>query len=734
MENHRNVSIYTRLFSPRVMEQGKGRNLLSSKLTKLTKFITSEIFAKNLFIIVTAFLMGRALLFNELAPFGFAYWAYLYREERQSSPLGAVFLLLGGYTARSLAGPASLLAGMFVILLLDKLFESRKISLPLPLIAAFAVIIGRGPYLLMHSFIPYDIFLTFMEVVLVVPATAFISFGVPLAWPGEKNNSTYKQEEIIGGLFFFAFLMLGLANGPSWVIILQSIVVNTTVLVLAYLYGGALGAAAGLTLALFLGIGNPDYVYISMLSFAGLLSGVFREAGKVGTVSGFLLGLLLCSFYIGGIEDFFYYLPQAGAAAAIFILLPTSFLDKIKGFSPAFSVLTGKGEEDEQIRKVTSEKLIDLSKVFKRIADSFKETAVQAEESERGQSFFKKVGEEACNGCGSYRNCWEDNLAVTCELLKKAINKAEGEKVTISDISFTLRKRCRYINRLLKTLNTILTSQQLEAVGQQRFREGRSMVVEQLEGVSGIVFELANEVKLKLDTVPEKNKYSFNYSVELGVSQVPKEGQEVSGDYYSLLSLKEGKQVIILSDGMGSGNKAKEESKATVSLLEDLLEIGFSRDLTFKTVNTVMQLRSCEETFATVDLALVDLIDGNVEICKIGAAPSFLKRGKQVKEVSGASLPIGILAEIEMETKVERLVDGDMLIMLTDGISEAGVKINNSPNWVKRKLMEINHCHPQIIADILLEEACHRNKKRVLDDMTIIVCKMVSLRNTMETV
>ncbi len=721
------LDTYERSNPSGVIRQVKGtRNFL---LGGLRRSLAEKVLTQDNFLLVVSFLLGRALLFSELAPFGLALWAVMYREKRESCPKAALFLLLGAYSARSFLGSSSLLAGMILVVALEKFFETRskKITLPLPLLAALGVAAGRVPFLAANAFIPYDYFLSLLEVVLVVPVTAFLYYGTSLTWSAGRDEPL-RQEEMIGGLFFYAFLLLGLAEGPAWVALIQEVMVKAAVIVLAFLYGGALGASTGLVLGIFLGIGTYDYTYICLLSFAGLLAGIFREMGKGGTTLGFLMGILLCSFYLGGGREMFLHLPQAAVASALFLALPPVFFQKIKSFSPAFSLLTGSGTADEEVRRMTSRRLKDLSRVFQRIAGAFTDIADRGSERGGEMAFFNELGKEACLECGSYQTCWQDGFKMTHGFLKAAMGKPELEKITVRDLPFSLRKKCRYLSRLLKTLNDMVAQYRLEAAGRQRLQEGRVMVAGQLEGLSIIINELSNEIKLKLDE-REGQEHHHAFTVEIGVSQVPKEGQEVSGDYYSLLTLREGKQVIILSDGMGSGPRAREESKGTVSLLEDLLEAGFSRDLTFKTVNTVMQLRSVEETFATVDMALIDLQEGRAEICKIGASPSFIKRGEQVKEISASSLPLGILADIEMDSKRERLQHEDLLIMVTDGVSEAGVKISNSANWVKKKLLEINHAHPQLVADNLLQEALERNRGQACDDMSVIVCKVLRLRS-----
>src|SRR5690606_31139096 len=109
------------------------------------------------------------------------------------------------------------------------------------------------------------------------------------------------------------------------------------------------------------------------------------------------------------------------------------------------------------------------------------------------------------------------------------------------------------------------------------------------------------------------------------------------------------------SDGMGAGARAAMESSAALALLEKMLDLGFSIDKTIRLVNTVLVLRSPDEMFATLDLALINLYDGQAQLMKIGAAATFIKRGSRVAVIRSQSLPLGILHSIDVETEYEQL-------------------------------------------------------------------------------
>jgi len=216
---------------------------------------------------------------------------------------------------------------------------------------------------------------------------------------------------------------------------------------------------------------------------------------------------------------------------------------------------------------------------------------------------------------------------------------------------------------------------------------------------------------------------AFSYRVSTGAAQVARDG--VCGDSFTIATLKEGKQLIALSDGMGVGAKACSESQAAVRLLENLLSSGFERELALKTINSVLLLRSNDESFATMDMLVIDLYSGELDVIKVGAAPSFLKRGRQVGIISANSLPIGILEEVEIASEKRCLCPRDIIVMVSDGILEISRQQADS-GWLQEFLSSVDENDPQTLAEMIIKKALALCKGQPSDDMSVI-CMYVDL-------
>ena len=214
------------------------------------------------------------------------------------------------------------------------------------------------------------------------------------------------------------------------------------------------------------------------------------------------------------------------------------------------------------------------------------------------------------------------------------------------------------------------------------------------------------------------------YVIETGVAHAAKDGAFLSGDCYSTIEIGTGKIALALSDGMGNGPKAYNESNETLTLLKKILQSGIDEEVAIKSINSILSLRSTDDVYATLDLSIIDLQDAKVKFLKIGSTPSFIKRGDKVLKIEASNLPIGIVRDFEMEIVHSQLKAEDLLIMMTDGIYEGPRNVENIELWLRRKILELETEEPQEVADLIMEEVIRGMGGKIPDDMTILVAKV----------
>lgn len=230
----------------------------------------------------------------------------------------------------------------------------------------------------------------------------------------------------------------------------------------------------------------------------------------------------------------------------------------------------------------------------------------------------------------------------------------------------------------------------------------------------------------------EKNYYANGHTnvsfgsakqfvIETGIATVAKGGAWISGDSYSTMEIGSGKYAVAISDGMGNGERAYLESNETLQLLQNILQSGIEETVAIKSINSVLSLRSTDEIFSTLDLAMIDLQDASAKFLKIGSTPSFIKRGEKVFMIEASNLPMGIINEFDVDVVGEQLKAGDLLIMMSDGIFDGPKHVENNEAWMKRIIKEIETEDPQAVADIIIEEVIRTGDNRIEDDMTVVV-------------
>lgn len=238
---------------------------------------------------------------------------------------------------------------------------------------------------------------------------------------------------------------------------------------------------------------------------------------------------------------------------------------------------------------------------------------------------------------------------------------------------------------------------------------GRTFVV---DGISAQV--LGKEYR----NIVFKEETSF-YTL-YGVARTGKDGNKISGDNFMVLDLPGGRQCMALSDGMGAGQKACQESTLVIELLEELLEAGFPEQLAVQMINTTLVLGREEIHYSTIDLCVFDLYTGNCKLIKAGASSTFIKKNDRVEHLISTSLPVGVVEKLEIDTVEQELESGDFIVMMTDGILDA-LPVGEQELLLETIIGGTQMSNPKDMADHILKQIQNWTNKAPQDDMMILV-------------
>lgn len=208
--------------------------------------------------------------------------------------------------------------------------------------------------------------------------------------------------------------------------------------------------------------------------------------------------------------------------------------------------------------------------------------------------------------------------------------------------------------------------------------------------------------------------------LEIGVAVRSRSGESVAGDSYISRVLPGGRHVLALSDGMGSGVNALQESHAALRLMVESLRAGYTRAQALDVVNALMLMCTGREMYATMDMCVCDLHSGEAAFEKLGACASYVVREGEARTVGSDTLPVGVLPEVEAQSLRMTLFDGDVVVMMTDGVADA---YPGGEEALREAVVRLAWLHPQAVGERLIAAVVEDGAAR--DDMAVLCAKVV---------
>lgn len=691
-------------------------------------------------VVALGLLMGRVTVLGNLSPFGLAFFAAVEFLLSQSAMAAGVSVAMGSLTVAGPGGAAESAAGLVLAYLMFLGVRSSAGAARLIKTAAgagIARVTVRSVMLIIGGWSPYAMLVVVFEGLLCATLTVMFALGLRAIWSGTPLHRAYSAEETTPVAILLAAAVAGIGPVRAGPLLLKNAVGSALTATVAYAGGSTAGAAAGVAYGLVASIsGTAAPVYIGVQALSGLVAGMFRDLGRLGSFSGFLLGSVAMSLYTSNVASLAQSMTEALVGAAVVLVIPggvTSALRRMLTQEPA-----GVGEQGRAPAAATIDvaiaKLRGYSLALREISRAFEQAyTVTRDEQDKMPRMFGSITSRVCERCTDFRRCWEDEFRSTYRWMFDLIRKAAGGAPSApgsggagnpdgarSAASF----RCRYPEMVALSVNHLGELEVCSRRWEKRAGEGRHVLGAQLRMASRFMDEVASELLSGAPAVAPPEQRRIGCSV--GVAKANKGGTDVSGDSVAVKDLKNGRVMIALSDGMGAGPAAAGESGAALALVETLMDAGFDREAAVSTVNSVMVARATGEAFATLDLAFVDLSTGDAEFVKIGACPSFIRRGNEVAVVRAQSLPAGIISDIPVETIPRVILPNDMLVMVTDGVLQARKDPNPREPWVASFVSRSRWASSQEMADRILERAlaaCKGADKEIRDDMTVVVAQ-----------
>lgn len=774
---------------------------------KTGKSSSRSISIRTISMSIIAFMMGRIELAGGLSPFGMAFFAATYGGGISPITIGTS-IAIGAFTYGNPGKVAEFIAmiSLFGILgwfanwckVQGEFVNVLKISTSVFLVKVFP--------LFFKVFLIYDFVLSIFQTIVTVMLYFVLKKGSAILLADQKKN-VLTAEEVISLSVIGTLTIVGIRDFSIAGIELRSVISVFVILLFARISTGA-GTAAGVSLGLFSSLaGMENLNVVSSYAFSGLLAGMFRKLGNIGVVLGFLTGNSLITYLSNGSLETLIQLRDIILASVLFFLVPSKVVNKTEEVFKNSNTEVEKIMPQYQLKPVgvVTQKLNNFSKAMEEVAVALNKVAQPEEIPDKNviASFFDAVAERVCKDCSLYFYCWEKKFQNTYDSMFTMLEILEHRnKLVLDDVPECFSDdSCVRPKELVENMNNLYEVYKVNLLWKKKVNESRGVVSQQLQGISKMISQLADEINLEIshkneieakltdeliknnfpvDKVLVENDLENGFEITLyckecpgtekcknelpdlissklgkrtvrksllcsqgkvktkcmqkfssvqilgvttGISRINKHGQNICGDNYTLIELKNGKYVLGLSDGMGAGEIAANNSQIAVSLLQKLLEAGFDKDIAVKIINSVFVLKSANESYATIDISTIDLCSGHVEFIKIGSPPSYIKKKNRVEIIKAASLPAGILEDIDLGLCDTNIEPGDFIIMVTDGVSESNFR-NGNGDWLKDFLNEVKTENPQELAELIINRAKMNYGERINDDMTALVAKV----------
>lgn len=425
------------------------------------------------------------------------------------------------------------------------------------------------------------------------------------------------------------------------------------------------GSIAGCILGGAMALTAPGRAPLAVaLAVGGLTAGLFSRLGRWCQSALFLLAAGVVTLGESS-EGMLYYIVEIAAACLLFALLPREWERRLGRLLIRSRDLPAV----EGVRRLTILRLRVASGALQEVAD-----AVEAVSRRLRRHEGQGLSDEARQRLQELQRVVEGQFAGTGELLEGLAGRLERPGLVDVELSEQVAALCGDYG--LAVVDALCTRD-----------EGNRLTVDmllrdgginpglrwkrQMEQLCGCAFatptmiQWGEQVQVVLSELPR-------YGVERGVAQLCCAGERLCGDTVQVQTVG-GRVLVVLSDGMGSGGRAAVDSAMAAGMTAHLWAAGFPPAAVLRMANAALQVKSREESLATLDVLTVDTHTGRMDSYKAGAATTLLRSRGRVSRLDRPGLPVGILPQVGFEHSHDHLSDGDILLLVSDGALTGGL-------------------------------------------------------------
>lgn len=211
--------------------------------------------------------------------------------------------------------------------------------------------------------------------------------------------------------------------------------------------------------------------------------------------------------------------------------------------------------------------------------------------------------------------------------------------------------------------------------------------------------------------------------VGFGIVSLNKKKEKICGDYYTIITDPDSDStVMVLSDGLGSGVKANILATLTAEMLSIMIARKVNIRTAVKAVADTLPVCSVRNlAYATFTVMVAE----ENEICLLqydNPDVILLRNGKNVEYCRD----ILMFGEKEIHQSYFQFGEGDMLIFMSDGVTNAGMGKTTYAGWGREEVVEFCEQHyrdgmsAQEMSSAIADAGLALNLDETDDDLTVL--------------
>ncbi len=329
--------------------------------------------------------------------------------------------------------------------------------------------------------------------------------------------------------------------------------------------------------------------------------------------------------------------------------------------------------------------------------------------------------------CYLKRQSARDSMAICKSMMSQQF---AGISLVLDGIASSCQEQVNFANDEVEIIKSELLKHNIVAseivISGEKEGIGITALVRECDAQKSVLTKILSKcVKSKLELVSVQDRGDLKlvylksasiFEVAYGVATKSLEN-EAFGDSNSVLCPSRTRRLFAICDGMGHGERAQNASTNAIKMIESFYRAGIESSIILNLVNKLLKL-CMDDVFSTLDIAVIDTQSGGLDVIKLGSCASFIIRRDNIEVLSCNSAPCGILDEVQTLSSRYQLYEGDMLLMMSDGVYDM---LDNQ--GVANAIDAICTTNPQSLADGIMREAIRLGVK---DDCTVLALRLFS--------